>query len=144
LIGEVKKVETDVDGKVSGPFPRAWIVMDISKPTRRGIMLKKDKTSALSEWFHIQYENMPFFCYSCGLISHFEIAYPTPQPRNAYRKLPYEQKKLCAPDDKKRRPLSFAQVAAEAFGSSSGSGRNRGADPLMQKCQGTGMEPCHS
>jgi hypothetical protein len=48
LIGNVKKVEADADadGKVSGPFLRARVVIDISKPVRRGIMLKKDKSQA--------------------------------------------------------------------------------------------------
>jgi hypothetical protein len=90
LIGEVPKVEADAEGKISGPFLRAKIVVDFSKPLKRGIMLKKDKTSALPEWFTIQYENMSFFCYSCGLIGHLENACPTPQPRDAAGKLPYE------------------------------------------------------
>jgi hypothetical protein len=46
LIGEVQKVEADSEGKVSGPFLRARVVIDISKPLRRGILLKKDKSSA--------------------------------------------------------------------------------------------------
>jgi hypothetical protein len=40
LIGEVKKVEADAEGKVNGPFLRARVVLDISKPLQRGIMLK--------------------------------------------------------------------------------------------------------
>jgi hypothetical protein len=50
-------------------------------------------------------------------------------------KLPYEHKKLRAPNDKKRRPLSF--------GSSTGLGKNKGDGPFMQKSQGLGKEPCH-
>jgi hypothetical protein len=48
LIGNVKKVEADADadGKVSGPFLSARVVIDISKPVHRGIMLKKDKSQA--------------------------------------------------------------------------------------------------
>jgi hypothetical protein len=44
LIGEVLKIETDAEGKASGPFLRARIMVDLSKPLRRGIMLKKDKS----------------------------------------------------------------------------------------------------
>jgi hypothetical protein len=142
LIGDVKKVEADADGKVSGPFLRAHVVIDISKPVHSRIMLKKDKSQAPSEWFQIQYEILRFFCYSCGLIGHFEIGCPTPQPRDVDEKLPYEHKKLCAPDDKKRRPLSFAQAVAESFVSSTGSGKNKGSGPFMQKSQGSGKEPC--
>jgi hypothetical protein len=81
LIGEVKKVESDSKGKVSGPFLRARVVIDISKPLRSGIMIKKDKSSSPPEWFDIQYENLPFFYFSCGLIGHFESACPSPRPR---------------------------------------------------------------
>jgi hypothetical protein len=61
LVGEVKKEEADSEGKVSGPFLRARVVIDISKPLQRGIMLKTDKSSTPLEWFDIQYENLPFF-----------------------------------------------------------------------------------
>jgi hypothetical protein len=144
LIGEVKKVEADAEGKVNGPFLRARVVLDISKPLQRGIMLKKDKSSAPPEWFKIQYENLPFFYYSCGLIGHFEIACPLPQARDADGKLPYEHKKLHAPDDRRRKPPSFAQAATESFGSSTSLGRNKGVDQPMQNSHGPGKEPIHN
>jgi hypothetical protein len=107
-------------------------------------MLKKDKSAAPPEWFQIQYENLPFFCFSCGLIGHFESGCPTLQSRDEAGKLPYEFKMLWAPDDRKRRPPSFAQAAAESFGSSSGSGRRKSTDIPMQKRQGTWKDPFHS
>jgi hypothetical protein len=46
LIGEVMKIDADAEGKSSGLFLRARITVDVSKPLRRGIMLKKDKFAA--------------------------------------------------------------------------------------------------
>jgi hypothetical protein len=60
LIGEVLKGETDGGGKASGAFLWARVMVDMSMPLRRGILLKKDKSSAPSEWFAIQFENLPF------------------------------------------------------------------------------------
>jgi hypothetical protein len=141
LIGEVKKVESDSKGKVSGPFLRARVVIDISKPLRRGIMIKKDKSSSPPEWFDIQYENLPFFYFSCGLIGHFESACPSPEAKDAAGKLPYEHKELRALEDRRRKPPCFAQAATESFHSSSDSGRKKGNDKPMQNPHGTGKEP---
>jgi hypothetical protein len=81
----------------------------------------------------VSYENLPFFCFSCGLIGHFESGCPTPQPRDEDGQLSYEFKMLRAPDYRKRRPPSFAHAAAESFGSSLGSGRSKSTDIPMQK-----------
>jgi hypothetical protein len=109
----------------------------MSKPLRKGIMLKKGKSSLPQEWFAIQYENLPF-CFSCGLIGHLENSCPDPQPRDAEGKLPYELKKLRAFDDRRRRAQSFAQAATESFGSSSGLGKSRASVSPMFKTQGAG------
>jgi hypothetical protein len=103
----------------------ARVLVDMFKPLQRGIMLKKDKSSLPPEWFAIQYENLPFFCFSCGLIGHLENSCPDLQLRDAEGKLPYELKKLHAPDDRRRMAQSFAQAVVESFGSSSGPGKSR-------------------
>jgi hypothetical protein len=53
LIGDVLKIDTDVEGKAYGAFICARVMVDMSKPLRRGIMLKKDKSSLPPEWFAI-------------------------------------------------------------------------------------------
>jgi hypothetical protein len=115
-------------------------MVDMSKSLRRGILLKKDKSYAPPKWFAIQYENLPFFWYSCSMISHLENPCPSPRPRDAAGKLPHELKKLRAPDDRRRKAQSFAQAAAKSFGSSSGPGRNRGSTSSLHKSQGIGKE----
>jgi hypothetical protein len=67
MIGAVKKLEDDKDGKASGPFLRAWVGIEIAKPIRRGVLLKMKKDGQ-PEWFDAQYEKLPFFCMSCGVM----------------------------------------------------------------------------
>ena len=44
LIGIVKKMDVDGDGKASGPFFRARVAVDLAKPLRRGVLLKTERT----------------------------------------------------------------------------------------------------
>ncbi|XP_039815268.1 uncharacterized protein LOC120678182 [Panicum virgatum] len=117
LIGKVVKLDVYGDGEASGPFLRARVKIEADKPLRRGVMLKTDR-KANPDWFDIQFEKLPFFCFSCGVMGHLTLECPNPAPRNALGKLPYEVK-LRAPEEKRRKPLSFGQAAAESYGSSS-------------------------
>ena len=116
LIGPVKKLDVDADGEASGPFLRARVAIEVDKPLRRGVMLQTDR-KAKPEWFDIQFEKLPFYCYSCGIMGHMGLECP---------KLPYEIK-LRAPNEKKKKPQSFGQAATESFGSSSGGTNRSGA-----------------
>lgn len=87
LIGDVKKMDVDADGKGSGPFLRARVSVDLGKPLRRGVLLKTDKSKP-PDWFDLQYEKLPFYCHSCGVIGHGDLECATPAPRNALGKLP--------------------------------------------------------
>ena len=115
LIGEVKKMDVDGDGKASGPFLRARVAVDLSKPLRRGVLLKTDKARP-PDWFDLQYEKLPFFCHSCGVIGHGELECANPAQRNALGKLPYDVL-LRAPEERKKKLQGLAQAAAESFGS---------------------------
>lgn len=118
LIGEVVRMDVDGDGEASVAFLRARVLVEVDKPLRRGILLKPDKTSK-PEWFQIQYEKLPFYCFSCGRMGHTEMECPTPAPRNAQGKLPYDLR-LRAPEEKRRKLQSFSQAAADFFDSSMG------------------------
>lgn len=119
LMGEVKKMDVDGDGKASGPFLRARVAVDLAKPLRRGVLLKTDRSKP-PDWFDIQYEKLPFFCHSCGIMGHGDLECVTPAQRNALGKLPYDIA-LRAPENKKKKLQGLAQAAAETFGSSSSS-----------------------
>ncbi|CAN6169074.1 unnamed protein product [Urochloa humidicola] len=125
LVGEVIKVDADKDGDASGPFLRARVAIEVDKPLHRGVFLQTDRKS-LPEWFDIQFEKLPFFCFSCGIMGHLTQECPTPAPKNVVGELPYELK-LRAPEERKKKPMSFSQAAAESFGSSSAGERRSGS-----------------
>jgi hypothetical protein len=121
LIGVVVRMDVDGDGESSGPYLRACVSVEVDKPLRRGVMLKPNKT-AKPEWFEIQFEKLPFYCFSCGIMGHTKIECPTQAPRNGLGKLPYDVR-LRAPEERKKKMLSFGQAAEESFGSYMGTRR---------------------
>jgi hypothetical protein len=116
LIGKVRSMDVDKDGKASGPYLRARVSIELSKPIRRGIMLKAKKEVA-PEWFGIQYEKLPYFCSSCGIMGHSHLECDKPLIRNVDGKLSYEVKPLRVPDTRRKKMQSFSDVAADMFGS---------------------------
>lgn len=119
LIGNVVKMDVDADGKAGGAYLRAQVAVEIDKPLRRVVLLCTSKTEE-PRWFQAQYERLPYFCFSCGLIGHSELECATPAACDEFGKLPYDVK-LRAPEEKRRRLQSFAVAAAESFGSGSSS-----------------------
>jgi hypothetical protein len=108
LVVDVVKLDVDGEGKASGPFLRGRVAAEIAKPLRRGVLLKTDKNKP-SEWFDIQFEKLPCYCFSCGLIGHSDLECSSPSPHNAMGKLPYDVR-LRAPEERRKRLQSFAQA----------------------------------
>jgi hypothetical protein len=100
MVGEVEKLETDEQGRAWGPYLRAKVVIDVSKTLRRCVGIFSARRQA-HEWYDVQYENLPFFCFSCGIIGHSSIECPNPAERDDGVFLPYSEK-LRASDDKKK------------------------------------------
>jgi hypothetical protein len=48
-----------------GGYLRARITVDVNKPLRRGMLIDSARRQS-TYWYDIQYENIPFFCFSCG------------------------------------------------------------------------------
>jgi hypothetical protein len=66
-IGEVEMIDTDEEGVGWGEFLRARIKLDITKPLLRG---RRMKLGGNSIWARFQYEQLPYFCFECGVIKH--------------------------------------------------------------------------
>ncbi|CAO2195035.1 unnamed protein product [Urochloa humidicola] len=122
LLGEVQQMDVDGEGKASGAFLRARVSIEVNKPIKRGVLLRMSREGE-PEWFNAQYEKLPFFCYSCGIMGHSGLECENPAPRDANGKLPYEREiPLRAPDDRKKKLQSFVDAAAESYGSGTSSG----------------------
>jgi hypothetical protein len=93
-----RKIDADEKGKASGSFLGARVAIDINKPLRRGLFLR-DETRKTNVWFEAQYEKLPIFFFSCGLMGHSEIDCPNPALRGSDGKLPYDVR-LRAPFEK--------------------------------------------
>jgi hypothetical protein len=60
-----------------GGYLRTRITVDVSKALRRGLLI--DSVARQSrDWYNIQFEQLPHFCFSCGRLGHSEIFCPTP------------------------------------------------------------------
>lgn len=115
LIGEVKRMDVDKDVKTSGPYLRARVSIEVSKPVHRGVMLKA-KEEAVLEWFDIQYEKIPYFCSSCGVMGHSHLECDKPLIRNNDGKLSYEVKQLRVQDPKRKNCKAFQRLQQTLLG----------------------------
>jgi hypothetical protein len=48
-----------------GGFLRASVTIDVHKPLRRGLLIDSAKRKN-TDWYEIQYEQVPHFCFCCG------------------------------------------------------------------------------
>lgn len=117
LIENVIAMDVDADGKASGAFLRARLAIEVDKPIHRGVFLRMNKNEEAC-WFKIQYEKLPYICFSCGKMGRSELECHAPAKRDEHGKLPYDVQ-LRAPEEKKRRLQSFASAGTESFGSGS-------------------------
>jgi len=145
LVGVVKKMDVDKDGKASGAYLRARVAVEVAKPLRRGVLLRTKK-DVEPEWFDLQYEKLPFFCLSCGIMGHSELECDKPLVRNDLGKLPYDIK-LRASEVRKKKTQSFHEAAAESFGSGSSTTSSKNSkgsvprsDDLRSKIPAHGVE----
>jgi hypothetical protein len=141
LLGDVKQMDVDSDGKASGAFLRARVSIVVNKPIKRGVFLRMSKDGE-PDWYDAQYEKLPFFCYSCGVMGHSGLECASPAPRNEYGKLPYEREiPLRASEDHRKKLMSFSDAASESFGSATSSeGRGPRSGLLIWGCDGVGAQ----
>lgn len=87
-VGSVVKVETDARGRAWGPYQRAKVEVDISKPLLRCVTVFSERKK-ITELYNVRYEKLPNYCYSCGIIGHSSIECLMPAERDENGILPY-------------------------------------------------------
>jgi hypothetical protein len=75
--GSVPVVDCDSTGRCWGNFMRVKVVVDTDKPLLRGVTIFSQRRN-LADWFDVQYEQLPHYCFSCGLLGHSSIECKTP------------------------------------------------------------------
>lgn len=68
-IGQVRRVDRDREGRCRDPFVRVRILIDFSKPLRRGMFVNLG-AAAENIWIDFKYERLADFCFSCGRVGH--------------------------------------------------------------------------
>ncbi|KAI4989097.1 hypothetical protein ZWY2020_036414 [Hordeum vulgare] len=99
---ELLEVDVGHDGRAMGKYLRVKVKLDITVPIMRGFVLDRDKKEGKDPgvvgveeigseqkrkkgmlWCGFEYEHMPDFCYTCGVIRHGEKECSTRPTRGA-------------------------------------------------------------
>lgn len=67
-IGKVEEVETDETWECLDSFARIKILIDITQPLKKRLLLKSEYGRRIS--LRVAYEKLADFCFCCGLIEH--------------------------------------------------------------------------
>jgi hypothetical protein len=70
-VGEFIEVELGEDGMAKGKVLRVKVRLNIKKPLMRGVLVQigEEKTE---RWCPLEYEFLPSFCWTCGVIGHVD------------------------------------------------------------------------
>ncbi|KAM0928754.1 hypothetical protein ACQ4PT_001970 [Festuca glaucescens] len=71
-VGEYIDVDVGEDGFAVGEYLRVKVKLDITKPLMRGMMFQVGDDGR-SRWCPFEYEYLPEFCYTCGILGHEAI-----------------------------------------------------------------------
>ncbi|KAM0872185.1 hypothetical protein ACQ4PT_038881 [Festuca glaucescens] len=138
-IGEFVKLDANKDGLVSAQYLRARVFIKVNDPLMRWVGLdskRLDKTF----WYAIQYEFLPYFCFSCGLLGHSDSWCPTPSERDAKGALPWGPH-LRTPNDKKKRGHPFAESGYEEYAHYYEHEEEQGNGPSVEKADAPPVPP---
>lgn len=76
----------------------------MNEPLRRWILIDSARRKKVDP-YDIQYEQVPYFCFSCGRLGHPDLYCPTPGTLNEKGELPFGPK-LRAPNEFKKQATS--------------------------------------
>ncbi|KAK1698541.1 hypothetical protein QYE76_015238 [Lolium multiflorum] len=137
LVGTVDKVDVDEYGEAAGNFLRARVAIPVEKPLKRFITIERRK---IDEVYDIQYEKLPFFCFSCGVMGHSKIECLAPNDREQQGKRGYNNS-IRAPEEKRKKMQSFSQAAAASDWSGSSARNDSRANSRGQSSEDGGRPP---
>ncbi|KAM0841990.1 hypothetical protein ACQ4PT_058650 [Festuca glaucescens] len=100
-IGVVKRVESDALGRCWGGYMRLRVEVKVDEPLMRAVTVFSSRLQ-IAESFAVQYERLPIYCFSCGLLGHSTLACPNPADRDEFGELPYSAKRLSADDPSRK------------------------------------------
>jgi hypothetical protein len=130
-IGLVKKVEADALGRCWGGYMRLRVEVKVKEPLMRAVTVFSSRLQT-TESYAVQYEHLPIYCFSCGLIGHSKLTCANPADRDENGDLPYCAKRLSVDDNMKRAGTSKSRTNAAssehsgtaAYGAHQGRGKS--------------------
>jgi hypothetical protein len=113
-VGEFIKLDINKGGLVSAQYLRVRVCIKVKEPIMRWVGLESKK-SGRTFWYSVQYEFLPYFCFSCGVLGHSDTVCPVPAERDEQGNLPWGPY-LRAPNDfKKKIGHPFAEGGYDDF-----------------------------
>ncbi|KAK1643367.1 hypothetical protein QYE76_061172 [Lolium multiflorum] len=68
-VGEFVQVDVGADDMAIGEYLRVKVKLNIKEPLKRGLMIHIEGCQ-VARWCPFEYEFLPEFCYTCGIIGH--------------------------------------------------------------------------
>ena len=62
---QIDKNASSIQFDPIGGYLRARVTVDVNKPLRRGVLIESAARQS-ADWYEVQFENIPHFCFSCG------------------------------------------------------------------------------
>lgn len=135
IAAQIDKEATMVHFDHVGGFLRARVSIEVVKPLRRWILINSARRKKVDP-YDIQYEQLPYFCFSCGRLGHSDLHCPTPGSRDergnlqwgANLRAPEEYKKPATSENSSKEQGSKTSSHRESKNSSSHGGVGPGAE----------------
>lgn len=74
FLGDLVEVDTKMGGDCAGSCLRIHVCLDVSVPLWRWVMIDIGGDSETK--LQLEYEDLPFFCFFCGRLTHFSSGCP--------------------------------------------------------------------
>lgn len=111
-----------------GGYLRTRVAIDVHKPLRRWILIDSARRKKVDA-YDIQYEQIPYFCFSCGRLGHSELYCPNPGSRDEKGEPPFGSY-MRAPEDYKKQPSQESSAKSQRSETSSKPGtKNSSTNP---------------